>query len=70
MCGQNVEVIDKLKNVRITLENIGAWRKQKVSIKAKSNQASTAIEVRTLEIIGYMKCCVNPRQCTVLNCWD
>jgi hypothetical protein len=66
MGGQNIEIIDKFNYLGITLENTGGWRNQKASIKAKGNQALTAIDkclattpnmkVRTLENIYKMLC--------------
>jgi hypothetical protein len=44
MDGQNIEIIDKFKDLGITLKNIGGWRNQKVPIKAKVNQVLTAID--------------------------
>jgi hypothetical protein len=59
MGGQNIQIIDKFKYLGITLENTGGWRNQKASIKAKGNEALTAVDkclattpdmkVRTLE---------------------
>jgi hypothetical protein len=66
MCGQNIEIIVKFKYLGITLENTVGWRNQKASIKAKGNQALTAIDkclatspnmkVRTLENIYETLC--------------
>jgi hypothetical protein len=61
MGGQNIEIVNKIKCLGITLENTGEWRNQKASIKAKGNNALTAtdkclattpnMKVRTLENI-------------------
>jgi hypothetical protein len=66
MVGQNREIIDKFKYLGITSENTGEWRNQKAYIKAKGNQALTAIDkclattpnmkVRTLENICETLC--------------
>jgi hypothetical protein len=44
MGGQNIEIIDEFIYLGITLDNTGGWRHQKASIKAKGNQALTAID--------------------------
>jgi hypothetical protein len=78
MSDHNIEIIDKFKYLRITLENTGGWRNQKASIKAKGNQALTAIDtclattsnmkVMTLENIYEMLC--ESRIMYAVELWD
>jgi hypothetical protein len=54
MWGQNIEVINKLNDLGLTLENTGDWNKQEALINAKGNLTlipRTNMKVQTLENI-------------------
>jgi hypothetical protein len=44
MHGNNIEVVDEITYLGITLENTGCWEKHKKKITARSNQTLIAID--------------------------
>jgi hypothetical protein len=44
MHGNNIEVVDEITYLRITLENTGSWEKHKKKITSRGNQTLIAID--------------------------